>query len=160
LAEISKGDKKKAKLALSFQDQKVKIAAAVVAVLVLTLVAGYATGMMGTKAPDTAKDSGIALAQANSGEENAEALPKTVRTYSDPFMIGTDNDPFGGPMKLVGIILCGKGHHLAIIEAGGTAYVVPRGQKIGDYWTVLSINEKSVELRSTDKDLTLQLVDR
>ena len=137
-----------------------KIAAVVASVLVLTLVVGFASGMLGNKTPDAARDSGIALAQSDNGDENAEALPKTVRTYGDPFMIGTDNDPFSGPMKLVGIILCGKGNHLAIIEAGGTAYIVTRGEEIAKYWTVLSIEENCVELRSDDKDLTLQLVDR
>ena len=165
MAELSRNDKSKdSKKAVSlqamFKDHKVKIAAAVAGVLVLALVAGFASGMIGNRSPGPGGDNGIALAQASNADENAEALPKTVRTYGDPFMIGSDSDPFAGPMKLVGVVLCSKGNHLAIIEAGGTAYVVSRGQKIADYWSVLSIREKTVELRSDDKDMTLQLVDR
>jgi hypothetical protein len=156
----SKESKKAVTLQAMMQEHKVKIATAVVGVLVLALVAGFATGMIGPRNPGPGGDSGIALAQANNGNENAEALPKTTRAYGDPFMIGSDSDPFAGPMKLVGVVLCGKGNHLAIIEAGGTAYVVARGQKIAGYWTVLSIQQKAVELRSDDKEMTLQLVDR
>ena len=157
--ERSKSSKKGVSLQALMKDHKVKIAAAVAGVLVLALVAGFASGMIGGRNPAPAGDS-IALAQASEGNENAEALPNTTRTFSDPFSVGTDNDPFAGPMKLVGVILCGRGNHLAIIEAGGTAYIVRRGEKIADYWSVLSIQEGSVDLRSDDKDTTLQLVDR
>lgn len=155
----SKDSSKAVSLLAMMKEHKVKIAAAVAGVMVLALVAGFASGMIGGGSPNPG-DNGIALAQASNGDENAEALPKTTRTYGDPFMIGSDSDPFAGPMKLVGVVLCGKGNHLAIIEAGGTAYVVARGQKIAGYWSVLSIQEKAVELRSDDKEMTLQLVDR
>ncbi len=162
MADLNKKSQKKSKdasLLEWLQANRVKAAGVIAGVLVFALAAGYAAGMFSGGAP-AGEDNSIALAQTSNDDENAEALPQETRTYADPFMISTENDPFVGPMKLVGVLLDGRGHHLAIIEAGGTAYVVPRGAKIADYWTVLSIKEKAVELRSDEKDMTLQLVDR
>ncbi len=157
----SKGGKSAGAVMERIKKHKATVIAAVAGVLVLALMAGFASGMIGNHPPVSDGDHSVVLAQASDGNENAEALPNTTRSFGDPFIINTDAaDPFAGPMKLVGVVLCGRGSHLAIIETGGTAYVVRRGEKIADYWSVLSIQEGSVNLRSDDKDMTLQLVDR
>jgi Tfp pilus assembly protein PilP len=155
LADI-KGSEHKSKK-LSFLNNRLKIAAAVAGVLVLVLVAGFAMGMFGGKAP--ADNNSMAIAEASGSNENTTVLPQTVRTYQDPFE-SSGADPFSGPMKLVGLVLSGDGNHLCIIEAGGTAYVLKRGERIADYWKVISIAEKSVDLQYEDNDMTLQLADR
>ena len=143
-----------------FKDKRTAALIITACVLVLALSAGLATGMIGGLGSNGQSKTGIALAQENEGDENAEALPQTTRETEDPFSPDETGDPFSGPMKLTGVVLCGRGHHLAIIEAGGSAYVVSRGDEIAETWTVISIQERTVDLESRDRDMTLQMADR
>jgi len=66
-------------------------------------------------------------------------------------------DPFAGPASLKGVIISDDANDLAIIEAGGTSYVVGRGEVIADYWKVERISRNSVYLKADGRDLELHL---
>lgn len=142
-----------------FKDKRTAALIITACALVLALSVGLATGKIGGERFSGSPETGIALAQESEGNENTEALPQTTRQTEDPFDPSETSDPFSGPMKLTGVVLCGRGHHLAIIEAGGSACVVSRGDEIAETWTVVSIQKRSVILTSTDREITLKLDD-
>lgn len=93
----------------------------------------------------------------------AEVLPQQVRSNDDD---SSDNDqgwttfeanidPFSDPMKLTGILYGGRGGPMAIIESGGTSYIVSEGDYVDDLWAVRSIVRDSVLLRAHNQEVKL-----
>jgi len=81
-------------------------------------------------------------------------LPETKRKIEDT---GTElRDPFARNMTLKGVIVGGNSS-LAIIESGGTAYIVGVGEKISGEWTVAKITGNMVVLRSGTQTMRLEL---
>ncbi len=93
----------------------------------------------------------------------AEVLPQQVRSNNSD---NTDDsrgwsafdanvDPFSDPMRLTGVLYCGRGGALAIIESSGTSYIVSEGDYVDDLWAVRSIVRDSVVLRAHNQEVRL-----
>ncbi|MDW7740391.1 MAG: hypothetical protein SCJ97_10125 [Bacillota bacterium] len=94
----------------------------------------------------------------------AEVLPQQIRsndTYSDENSAWKPavpiSDPFADPMKLTGTALGGRGGAMAIIESGGTSYIVSVGDYVDDLWAVNEITGNSVILRAHSQEVALYL---
>ncbi len=92
-----------------------------------------------------------------------EILPQTER----PTDKGTDsgkegssetlkNDPFSGPLKLVGV-LTGGGKDMAVIESGGRSYVLQKGDVLEGGMTVESVASNEVRLKDGDREVSVKL---
>lgn len=93
--------------------------------------------------------------------DTAEVLPQQIRiniteedennwSSFDPFI-----DPFADPMKLTGVVIGGRGGAMAIIESGGTSYIVAVGDYVDDLWAVLQITRDMVILRAYSQEVSL-----
>lgn len=92
--------------------------------------------------------------------ETAEVLPQQIRNNDDrderswsTFTPGTD--PFGGPMKLTGVVIGGRSGPMAIIESSGTSYIVSEGDYVDDLWAVRQITRETVILRAHNQEVSL-----
>ncbi len=91
-----------------------------------------------------------------------EVLPQQKRNYvlDDDRSWATFNpinDPFAEPMKLTGVVIGGRGGTMAIIESGGTSYIVSEGDYVDDLWAVLVIRRGTAVLRAYNQEVTLYL---
>jgi type II secretory pathway component PulC len=88
----------------------------------------------------------------------AEVLPQQ-RRESDEQISGNGQgpfiDPFAEPMKLTGIAIGGHGGNMAIIESGGTSYIVSVGDYVDDLWAVTKITRDSAVLRAHNQEVSL-----
>lgn len=97
--------------------------------------------------------------------EIAEVLPQQIRSnedyedseeqswsYFNPVV-----DPFGGPMKLTGVLIGGWGGAMAIVESSGTSYIVSEGDYVDDLWAVREITRNSVIMRANNQEVSLFL---
>lgn len=88
----------------------------------------------------------------------AEVLPQQRRESGEQ-ITGTDQgpfiDPFAEPMKLTGIAVGGHGGNMAIIESGGTSYIVSVGDYVDDLWAVTIITRDSAVLRAHNQEVSL-----
>ncbi|RQD73356.1 MAG: hypothetical protein D5R97_09555 [Candidatus Syntrophonatronum acetioxidans] len=95
--------------------------------------------------------------------EEVEFLPSDENDVEDVDQEEEDElperpmDPFAGPASLKGVLMSDDANDLAIIEAGGTSYVVGKGDIIADYWKVERISRNSVYLKANGRDLELHL---
>ncbi|HIE13230.1 MAG TPA: hypothetical protein EYP63_07385 [Desulfotomaculum sp.] len=90
-------------------------------------------------------------------------LPATTRatTYAPQEAAeAVVKDPFAGPMALLGVVLGGRGGDLALIEAGGYAYVAAEGEKVAGIWEVAEITEEAVLLKAGERERRLELTGR
>ena len=92
--------------------------------------------------------------------DTAEVLPQQIRSNDDTnqrswsaFTPGTD--PFGGPMKLTGVVIGGRSGSMAIIESSGTSYIVSEGDYVDDLWAVRQITRETVILRAHNQEVSL-----
>lgn len=131
------------------------------AVLVLLLVAASIYLVKSNKAPgQPPTPSGSREAET---KENGEVLPQSRRDLSldgagETIWFG--RDPFATPLKLTGIVTGGFGDDLAIIESGSAAYIVKVGDVVDEVWTVTKIGKDTVELKTADREIKLQLAAR
>lgn len=90
-------------------------------------------------------------------QAQAEILPRTERLI-EALSQEVEKDPFTAPMKLTGILLYPDEKSLAIIEYGGSSYIVKKNEHIEDTaWMVSEIYETSVMLKSDEKSQLLSL---
>lgn len=93
--------------------------------------------------------------------DTAEVLPQQIRTNTteedennwsgfEPFI-----DPFADPMKLTGVVIGGRGGAMAIVESGGTSYLVAVGDYVDDLWAVFQITRDMVVLRAHNQEVSL-----
>ncbi len=106
-------------------------------------------------------------------EEEESGLPEDMEDTEDVEFLPSDEndvgqgeddelpekpvDPFASPATLKGVIISDDANDLAIIEAGGTSYVVGKGDVIANYWKVERISRDSVYLKANGRDVELQL---
>lgn len=127
-------------------------------VLAVLIVAGISTIFILNRPTAKPVTTGSGNTTTVSGEE-AQVLPQTKRDNGqnlDPFT----RDPFASPLKLTGIITGGPGGSMAIVESGGTSYVVTVGDLLDEFWTVLKITQEVVLLTAGDRDVSLRLQHR
>lgn len=89
-----------------------------------------------------------------------EFLPDTKRELDeedDAAVLARIRDPFSAPLALTGVVLGGRGADLAVIQAGGAAYVVTAGEPVAGVWTVAEIRPDSVLLTADGRELLLEL---
>ncbi len=94
--------------------------------------------------------------------EQAEVLPQQIRSNedseeSDRSAFSPLTDPFGGPMKLTGIVTGGRGGSMAIVESSGTSYIVSEGDYVDDLWAVYEISRDIVIMRAHNQEVSLFL---
>lgn len=88
----------------------------------------------------------------------AEVLPQQRRENDGQGMAdgpGSFIDPFAEPMKLTGVAIGGHGGNMAIIESGGTSYIVAVGDYVDDLWAVTIISRDSAVLRAHNQEVSL-----
>jgi len=94
--------------------------------------------------------------------EQAEVLPQQIRKdedseESDWSSFNPMTDPFGGPMKLTGIVTGGRGGSMAIIESSGNSYIVSEGDYVDDLWVVFEVSPEVVIMRAHNQEVSLYL---
>ena len=94
--------------------------------------------------------------------EQAEVLPQQIRSNEDSEESDWSSsnpltDPFGGPMKLTGIVTGGRGGPMAIVESSGTSYIVSEGDYVDDLWAVHEISRDIVIMRAHNQEVSLFL---
>lgn len=80
---------------------------------------------------------------------NVDVLPQTQRTnetVSTSTVTDSAKNPFAGPVTLKGTVLNNKGGNLAIVEAGGSTFIVAKDETIAEIWTVKKITSGEVIL--------------
>lgn len=92
--------------------------------------------------------------------ETAEVLPQQIRNDEDAnerswSVFDPVTDPFGGPMKLTGVVIGGRSGSMAIIESSGTSYIVSEGDYVDDLWAVRQITRGMVILRTHNQEVSL-----
>lgn len=89
----------------------------------------------------------------------AEVLPQQRRDNFDDSYIGPAGsaimDPFAEPMRLRGVTIGGLGGNMAIIESGGSAYIVSVGDYVDDLWAVTKITRGTAVLRAHNQEVSL-----
>ncbi len=136
-------------------------------VIILLAVTGSAYGVLALrnnlKAAAGADNQTLSGTAGNDSTvaDTAEVLPQQIRiniTEEDennwsgfePFV-----DPFADPMKLTGVVIGGRGGAMAIVESGGTSYIVAVGDYVDDIWAVLQITRDMVILRAHNQEVSL-----
>ena len=94
--------------------------------------------------------------------EQAEVLPQQIRKDEDSEDSGWSTfnpmtDPFGGPMKLTGIVTGGRGGPMAIVESSGNSYIVSEGDYVDDLWVVFEVSPEVVIMRAHNQEVSLYL---
>ncbi len=92
----------------------------------------------------------------------AEVLPQQRRndgTMEDGSWVPVNPyfDPFNEPIRLRGVAIGGSGGPMAIIESGGSSFIVKVGDYVDDLWAVLDIKRETVILRSYHQEISLFL---
>lgn len=92
----------------------------------------------------------------------AEVLPQQRRsdgTMEDGTWVPVNQyfDPFAEPIKLTGVAIGGSGGPMAIIESGGSSFIVKVGDYVDDLWAVLEIKREMVILRAYNQEISLFL---
>lgn len=92
----------------------------------------------------------------------AEVLPQQRRsdgTMEDGTWVHVNQyfDPFAEPIKLTGVAIGGSGGPMAIIESGGSSFIVKVGDYVDDLWAVLEIKREMVILRAYNQEISLFL---
>jgi|GEM_PF-1483788 len=92
----------------------------------------------------------------------AEVLPQPIRsdgTIEDGTWVPVNQylDPFAEPIKLTGVAIGGTGGPMAIIESGGSSFIVKVGDYVDDLWAVLEIKRETVILRAYNQEVSLFL---
>jgi len=123
--------------------------------LSLVLVGNRMASDLGSSGPD-----GSARVDDQETAEEAIVLPQQVRNEdfegeSSWALFRPTTDPFAGPMKLTGVVTGGRGGSTAIIEAGGSSYIVFEGDYVEDFWAVRLITADMVVLRAADQEIFL-----
>jgi hypothetical protein len=123
--------------------------------------------LSGSKADDNLR--ALGETPGNSSGENdadavvvAEVLPQQRRsdgTMEDGTWVPVNQyfDPFAEPIKLTGIAIGGAGGPMAIIESGGSSFIVKVGDYVDDLWAVLDIKRGTVTLRAYNQEISLFL---
>jgi hypothetical protein len=129
------------------------------AVITVLILAGIATVLILNRPaalPETPAGGNLPAA---GGE--AAVLPQTRRDNGQIQGLGElIRDPFATPLKLTGIATGGAGGSMAIVESGGTTYIVSTGDAIDDFWSVVNITHDTVSLSSEQGEVTLRLQHR
>ena len=104
----------------------------------------------------------IGSSQASDTIEVAEVLPQQRRsdgTMEDGTWVPVNQyfDPFAEPIKLTGVAIGGSGGPMAIIESGGSSFIVKVGDYVDDLWAVLEIKRETVILRAYNQEVSLFL---
>jgi hypothetical protein len=123
--------------------------------LSLVLVGNRVVSDRGDGSPD-----GSSRVDDQETAEEAIVLPQQVRNEdfegeSSWQLFRPTLDPFAEPMKLTGVVTGGRGGSTAIIEAGGSSYIVFEGDYVEDYWAVRLITADMVVLRAADQEIFL-----
>ena len=152
------------KLFLRFLNNKLYlgITGFVLLVVIWWLVYGFVI-LPGISAQDrsTADQGRIEAVNDDEIVQQAEVLPQQIRQDDSeerswsPF--SSTSDPFGGPMKLTGIVTGGRGGGMAIVESSGTSYIVAEGDYVDDLWAVYSISPSTVTMRAHNQEVSLFL---
>jgi len=93
----------------------------------------------------------------------AEVLPQQRRsdgTMEDDgtwIPINQYFDPFAEPIKLTGVAIGGTGGPMAIIESGGSSFIVKVGDYVDDLWAVIEIKRETAVLRAYNQEISLFL---
>ena len=136
--------------------------------VVVLFITGILMIIFNGSQPDTAAGSIPALSEdRRSGKaadtiEIAEVLPQQRRNDGSMqegtwIPVSPYIDPFADPIKLTGIATGGAGWSMAIIESGGSSYIVSVGDYVDDLWAVLDIKSEQVILRAYNQEITLFL---
>ncbi len=133
------------------ENKFVAIAVAVLLVLIIAMIIVYA-GMSKKPANNGLDTTDVIITGTQTGTEatgsTVDVLPETQRTDEITSTVNTDvdKDPFSEPAVLKGTVLNEVGGNLAIIKYGGATYIVSKGEKIANVWTVKSILPGQVTL--------------
>ena len=134
------------------------------------VLALFVTGVLMIILNDTKQDSADQSMPAITGNldnnkaaetvEIAEVLPQQRRndgTMQDGTWTPINQyfDPFAAPIKLTGVAIGGYGGPMAIIESGGSSFIVKVGDYVDDLWAVLEIKRETVILRAYNQEITL-----
>ncbi len=92
--------------------------------------------------------------------DTAEVLPQQIRNDGNEnerswSVFDPVTDPFGSPMRLTGVVIGGRSGSMAIIESGGTSYLVSEGDYVDDLWAVRQITRGMVILRAHNQEVSL-----
>ena len=92
----------------------------------------------------------------------AEVLPQQRRSdgsMEDGTWIPVNQyfDPFAEPIKLTGVAIGGTGGPMAIIESGGSSFIVKVGDYVDDLWAVIEIKRETAVLRAYNQEVRLFL---
>jgi hypothetical protein len=124
------------------------------------IVSLFLAGRQGASDQAGSSPDGSGLDSEQESADEAIVLPQQVR--NEDFdgetswqLFRSNNDPFAQPMKLTGIVTGGRGGSTAIIEAGGSSYIVFEGDYVYDYWAVRLIAGDMVVLRAGDQEIFL-----
>ncbi len=133
--------------------------------ILLIAVAGGITSVFflrGSTAPEAAVTGNNELSGVVDQElaDVAEVLPQQIRVNGDTEERSWSSfnplvDPFGGPMKLTGVVIGGRSGSMAIIESSGTSYIVSEGDYVDDLWAVRQITIGMVILRAHNQEVSL-----
>ncbi len=88
-------------------------------------------------------------------EEEVEVLPQDERIDEENLL--QPPDPFASPPQLMGVLLDGEEEALAIIEAGGRAYITAEGETVAGLWKVEEIYRDKVKMVLGDDEVVLFL---
>jgi len=58
---------------------------------------------------------------------------------------------------LTGVVIGGRGGSMAIIESGGSSFIVTEGDYVDDLWAVIHIKRGMAVLRAYDQEVSLYL---
>lgn len=133
--------------------------------LLLALAGGvYAILVLrnGSAAAPPAENNREGVETGEQAVESAEVLPQQRREDEASDSAGRSffepvQDPFADPMRLSGIVHGGRGGSMAIIESGGTSYIVSEGDYVDDIWAVREIGGGRVVLRAYTQEVSLFL---
>ncbi len=130
-------------------------------ILVIALVGGiYSLVTMRHLAAETEPGGENQISNDQDAAEIAEVLPQQIRSDQDGAerswsVFNPGADPFGGPMKLTGVVIGGRSGSMAIIESSGTSYIVSEGDYVDDLWAVRLITRGTVILRAHNQEVSL-----
>ncbi|MEW6540174.1 MAG: hypothetical protein AB1402_00985 [Bacillota bacterium] len=147
-----------------FFNRRLRIVAAAGVVLVVIAAGTVAYAIRKPDAANVPNPQAPPATGTDKAGQAYEVLPETKRPLDPPPEETSERkpikDPFAAPLELVGVILGGRGGDLAIIEAGGAAYVVSEGDLVQSVWTVAEIGPGTVLLTSGEQELMLSLAGR
>jgi len=157
------------KIRSSINENKPAVLGGVFLVLILVVASSYYLYWSEQQLPPDS----VTASLDDFDEEEESGLPEDMEDTADVEFLPSDEndvdqgeddelpekpmDPFASPAILKGVIISDDANDLAIIEAGGTSYVVGKGDVIADYWKVERISRDSVYLKANGKDLELHL---